>query len=516
MATARADSLTWDVTADVGRFGEAIDFFSKRVVMTRDDALAIDLDSRKRAFWIGGGLQLTQVQRIFDEIGKALESGEDYAAFRKRVLADVAIKSGHLDTVFRNATQRSYNAGRWEQMQAAKALRPYVMFDAVLDDRSSDICGTKIDGKICSIDDPFLKTNSPQRHHRCRTGLRSVRAKDAERRGITPREELDAFPPAAPGFGQIASDAPVWKPDRRKHDAKLVEELEAKEKPRKRKPKPKKPPPEHDPAHWEAEYRKPSKLAPNGYGDAAPALAWGRAMLERGLDRPPLEILAELKRLQAAGHPALKGAGFHNIERADWEGKTLRQTLTGEYSVPHFVALAEHSLTIKRGATFETFDKGTDVVEAARFFEQSLDASVTHPGVRLVRRPGRAEYNLGSKIVYLEPNGPTKTAVHELSHAIEDFDPRALRRSVAFLRARTAGQATKRLADLHPGSGYWDWEVTIPDDFISDYIGKDYKGVATEVTSMGYETMAKPFGLEDLWERDRDFLMFLLGQLAGR
>jgi SPP1 gp7 family putative phage head morphogenesis protein len=519
MRTARADSLTWDVTADVGRFGEAIDFFSKRVVMTRDEALALDLDARRRAFWIGGGLQLSQVQQVFGEIDKAIASGEDYAAFRKRVLTEVAIKPAHLDTVFRNATQRSYNAGRWEQMQAAKALRPYVMFDVVVDDRTTkDIC-LPLDGKVVSIDDPFLKAHSPQRHHRCRTGLRSLRAKDAERRGIASKEDLAGAPAAAAGFGQIPSDAPVWKPDKKTHDPKLVDALTAKEdKPPKPKRK-KKAPKTHDPAHWEPEYRKPSDLAKEGYGDAAPALAWGRAMLERGLDRPAGEVLAELRRLQKDGHPGLKGAGFADLEQLD-PAKPLRKTALAATRA-HDIALAEHSLTINRTGGFVGLDRRPDAVEAARFYNLLLDGGVTRPVVKLKRKPGRAYYDPNEKVVVLAADGSTSTAVHELAHAIEDFDARALSRSGAFLEARTVGDAPKRLRDLKPFSSYADNEITKEDRFPEAYAGKLYftptgRRYATEVTSMGYQELARPFGLEDLWEKDRDFALFLLGQLAGR
>lgn len=532
MQTARADSLTWDVTPDVGRFQEAINFFSKRVVMTADEAFALDDDSRRRAFWVGGGLQLTQVQGVFDEISKALESGEDYASFRKRLLSNVAIAPGHLDTVFRNATQRSYNAGRWEQMQAAKELRPYVMFDAVLDSRSSDICGTKIDGKIVSIDDPFLKTNSPQRHHRCRTGLRSLRAKDAERRGIAKPEELAGAPPAAKGFGLIPTDAPVWKPDPKKHDAKLVDELAAKEtKPRKAR-KPKKPPKEHDPAHWEAEYRKPSELAKNGYGDAAPSLAWGRAMLERGLDRPVGELITELERL-AKAHPdrAARDQLLSDIKTLGHypANKPLRQTTGARFYRAH-VALAEHTRAIRAGA-FDVPLPNNPAGRGAKFFyEHLLDASVQRPTrARVVMfadlpeeewRPWfdgpRAHFNPKTKKVVLTNEDAFRTAVHEFAHAIEDADMRAVARSKAFLDARTVDEP------LRSKPGYQSWEKFREDRFWVGYVGhgNGAERVAvqngTEVTSMGYEWLVTP----QTWQRfegaDRDHFLFSLGQLAGR
>jgi SPP1 gp7 family putative phage head morphogenesis protein len=506
-------SLTWLITTDVGRFSEALDAFASRVVMTRDDALALDLESRRRAFWIAGGLQLGAIQSVFNEIATALESGEDYAAFKKRI--SVAIKPAHLETVFRNATQHAYNAGRWQQMQEAKAFRPFVMFDAVMDSRSSDICGDKIDGKIVSIDDPFLRTNSPQRHHRCRTGLRSLRRADAERRGITPRDELDAFPPAAKGFGHIPTDAPLWKPDPDKHDPALRQELDAKEsKPRTPNRKAKR---EHDPAHWEKHYRQATDYAVAGYGEAAPAVAWGRAMLERGLDRPTSEVVAELRRLNTAGFPGLDASAIRYLERLPQDQPLRAKALAHRFR--GLVALSEHTRTIKTG-DFPMLTSTPALREARRFYQLALDRSVRRPSewtVALHDAPDFRAYASGAtKGVHLATNDPARIAVHEFAHALEFTDTKTLNRSIDFLTARTRGEQAKPLRDLTGNTGYGADELARKDQFFEAYVGKDYQRHATEVTSMGYEEIARSGGLERLATKDPEMLFFLLGQLGGR
>jgi SPP1 gp7 family putative phage head morphogenesis protein len=502
--------MTWTVTADVGEFAEAVDWFLARAVVTKGEALRLDDDARQRAFWIGAGLQLDQVQSVFDEIGKALKNGEPFEEWRKRVRG-VLQNDAHALTVFRNATQRAYSAGRWRQMHDPDVLaaRPFGMFDAVLDSRSSEIC-PPLDGTILPLDHEFFKTHVPPLHHRCRSGIRSLRKSDAEQRGITTVPPIVDKPD---GFGLAPDAQPVWKPDPRKHDPALIRELDKKS----RKPRAKKAkaaPRIHDPKFWEAELE-------GQYGEAAPAVAWGRAMFERGLDRSAIEVATELERLKAAGVPGLAKERFDAMKalgNQPLRNTTFANTADGKA----FVALAEHSLTIKRGGFEVLRAAGTGfdypaTRDAAKFYGELLDRSVARPsGWTLeVDRGARAYASPAARKIVLSDIRAAETAVHELAHAIEFSDARALARSRAFLKARAGNAQPKKLREL-TGFAYGDQEVAWEDKFINPYVGKDYGDRATEITSVGYEQMASPFGLGGLAGKDLDMLHFLLGQLAGR
>src|SRR5690606_34072074 len=104
--------MGWAVTADVERFDEAVDWFLARTVITGDVARSLDDRLKVEAFWVGGGLQLSQIQRVFDKIAEAATTGESFEEWRKRVRNELT-NDAHAETVFRNAIQRQYNAGRW-------------------------------------------------------------------------------------------------------------------------------------------------------------------------------------------------------------------------------------------------------------------------------------------------------------------------------------------------------------------------------------------------------------------
>ena len=75
-----------------------------------------------------------------------------------------------------------------------------------------------------------------------------------------------------------------------------------------------------------------------------------------------------------------------------------------------------------------------------------------------------------------------ETAIHELGHRFERAVPAIKEMEKLFYERRTKGETLQWL-----GSGYRHDEKSRKDDFISPYMGKDYKGTAYELVSMGFE-----------------------------
>jgi SPP1 gp7 family putative phage head morphogenesis protein len=228
--------MAWKVTADVERYDEALSHFLGRTVLTDEQRKAIPEEARQNAFWVAGPLQADQVQHVFDEIERAIEKGESFADWRKRV-RDELTNDAHAETVFRNATQSAYNAGRYAQMMEPSVLRfrPYGIVDAILDDRTTGYCET-VDGTLLPLDDPWWDTHYFPAHHRCRTSVRNLRRSEAERRGITTTAPTVS---PAPGWGLSPKVAQPYRPDPSRYDTGIAEELRAKE--------PVQPPPEETP-----------------------------------------------------------------------------------------------------------------------------------------------------------------------------------------------------------------------------------------------------------------------------
>jgi SPP1 gp7 family putative phage head morphogenesis protein len=207
----------WNVSSNPQKFESAIAWFRARVPMTRDEWQKLTLRNRRKAFTIGGVAQMDIVNDVYSEIANALEKGEHLEDFQKRITEKLMTvwdskkkASARAQTIIRNAHQSAYSAGRFEQMTkpAVTKARPYWMFDGVLDRRQGEICRERND-IIRRFDDPWWRMNYPPLHHRCRSGVRTLTARQALERGI---KELPKLPKPTRGFGLIPTEN-EWQPD---------------------------------------------------------------------------------------------------------------------------------------------------------------------------------------------------------------------------------------------------------------------------------------------------------------
>ena len=98
-----------------------------------------------------------------------------------------------------------------------------------------------------------------------------------------------------------------------------------------------------------------------------------------------------------------------------------------------------------------------------------------------------------------------ETAFHELGHRFEHTVPKIRELERAFYKRRTDGEELKWL-----GRGYAKSEKTRRDNFLSDYMGKDYGGNAFELVSMGFQyAFNDPVRLA----KDKDMQEWILGML---
>gem|GEM_PF-7021647 len=420
---------------------------------------------------------------------------------------------------------------------------------------NSDIC-RNLDGTIKRHDDEFWLTHCCPMHHRCRSSLRSLRTKEALERGVTQgipegTDAQDGFGKAPPLRGdddnlepkQSRFDPEVWEEFKKRQTVMLGELSEANaaaETARIIRDR-------QDPNHWLEADRKL-------YGDAAPAVSWGRAMEHRGLEMSPKDALAEHRKLVRAGAKSApefeasirkvldaQGVSDRDIDSA-LSTKTLRELVLHADAEDMFIesanirgasALVGHSTSIERSKGAAEFDEiiattwGTQtqvqLEEAAakmtRFFDAFADASVKHPaGVLLqpfrgVDMRSRGGYTTGQ----IDPGpGQLRNLVHEWAHGLDDVNPDLAARALAFRTARTRGEPLKPMDKMLKSTAFVG-ESGLEDQFYTPYMGKVYDGGMsdiTEVTTMAIEAIVRePVGR--MVAIDPATLYFALGQLAG-
>lgn len=224
--------MAWAVSAEPSEFDEAIAWFRSRVPVTDDEYNALSASAKTRAFHLASVNELQVVQTVFKEIERAIAEGLPLETFQASVSEKLGaahrLNGYHLETVFRNGTQDAYNAGRWEQLTSldVSSTRPYWMYDAVLDDRTTPLCKS-LDGTIKAHDDPYWLTHCPPLHHRCRGGIRALRRSEADRRGITVGDPQTVGEPGQ-GFGlapPLRTELPM--PDRTQVDNDVLSVFDA-------------------------------------------------------------------------------------------------------------------------------------------------------------------------------------------------------------------------------------------------------------------------------------------------
>lgn len=215
--------MGWAATADPERFDEAVEWFAARIPLTADMAAELAQYSRTRAFTISGVAQLDIVQQVYDSLLDAIGKGTPLDEWKDAIeekLTNAWGKrdSARLETIYRNSTQQALNAGRWREQNRPdiKALRPYGLFDAIDDGRTSEICKHWSD-VVLPLDEFARRNAVPQLHHRCRSQIRNISEREAKRRGIT------TDPPtikADDGFGEPPTES-EFEPDAAKYATEL-------------------------------------------------------------------------------------------------------------------------------------------------------------------------------------------------------------------------------------------------------------------------------------------------------
>lgn len=197
-------------------FEEALTYAKKRkIVLPQDFYDSKNKDIRSQLMTVSNLNALAQIQQVTASLEQALKDGDTFENWKKRALQNpelAALPPDRLETIFRNYIQTAYNSGRFSQFQANKMAVPYLMYSAINDARTTDICRAR-NGIIRKVDDPFWNGNSPMMHHRCRSTLISLTASQAKSRSgkDTGLNQPESDIPAADGWGKLPNTENIRK-----------------------------------------------------------------------------------------------------------------------------------------------------------------------------------------------------------------------------------------------------------------------------------------------------------------
>lgn len=224
--------MTWPSV----EFREARAWLERRSVTSRPTREQIEAGAAAEAFWMSDVALLSVVSDVYESIETAVRTGESFESWRAGVIEalranypedmSTAEVDRRVELVFRNNVQRAYGAGRYQQAQepAVRLARPYFMYDAILDGRTTELC-RGLNGTIRRQDDPFWDTHTPPLHHACRSGLRTLSQRQVDARGgetLAPHAE-----PVPAGFGARPGTEAPYRPPADRYPPPLSAALQA-------------------------------------------------------------------------------------------------------------------------------------------------------------------------------------------------------------------------------------------------------------------------------------------------
>lgn len=160
-------------TDPVRPFPEAVEYFQSRRPLTRARWDRLQDTAKQRAFTVARAASVQSIAKIQRIAAKHIAEGKGVRDWRKAIRAEgYAWTDNYSSTVYRNAVQRSYAAGRYMHMTQAHVLaaRPFWQVLAVKDVRTRPT-HRAVDGMILRADDPNWRDQAPPFGHQCRCRL---------------------------------------------------------------------------------------------------------------------------------------------------------------------------------------------------------------------------------------------------------------------------------------------------------------------------------------------------------
>ncbi len=137
-------------------FEEAVAAFLARGVVSQAEFEQMSAIMRAKSWTVANVFAADQVQLIYDTLAAAVAKGGTYREF-EQATRDILTSPWHRETVFRTNVLSAYGGGHWEQAQATKDSRPYVIYRDTGDGRVRS--WHRLGGLVMPLDHPFVRSH---------------------------------------------------------------------------------------------------------------------------------------------------------------------------------------------------------------------------------------------------------------------------------------------------------------------------------------------------------------------
>ena len=178
-------------------FREAIDYFTAKVKLPTNAWTDLWQEQHTKAFVVAGAVKRELLEDFNTAIASALKNGTTLADFRKD-FDSIVKKHGwtykgnrgwRSRVIFETNMRTAYAAGRWQQIERTKKLRPYLEYVDAGDDRVRPK-HRAWNGLVYPVDHEFWLTHYPPNDWGCRCRVKTLSERDVRKRGLTISKEM--------------------------------------------------------------------------------------------------------------------------------------------------------------------------------------------------------------------------------------------------------------------------------------------------------------------------------------
>jgi len=195
---------------------EAIRFFEqktgRRITWSYRDMAA---EEHLKAFTVAKMVDTGLLNDTYDALLQALREGQTFEQFRANIepkmrakgwwgRVTVTLPNGtphviqlgsvhRLRRIFRTNITQALSIGQWERIQRQKAIRPWLLYQGILDSRIRPQ-HRLWHGTLLPVDHPWWDTHFPPNGYNCRCSVVQLSDGDIRRRGLTPTTDPDDTP----------------------------------------------------------------------------------------------------------------------------------------------------------------------------------------------------------------------------------------------------------------------------------------------------------------------------------
>ena len=194
----------------IGRFDlapeKAIEYFTSKGLRPTFSWLDMIGEEHDAAFTVAKMMDADLLKTVQERLTLALEQGSTLEDFKRELIptlqesgwwgkkdvidpkTGLVIKAqlgsaSRLETIFRSNLQSAYAVGRWDMIERNKQYAPYLMYDAV-DDNRTRAAHAKLDEVVRPVDDAFWSSHYPPLGYNCRCSVVQMSAEDLSGYGL--------------------------------------------------------------------------------------------------------------------------------------------------------------------------------------------------------------------------------------------------------------------------------------------------------------------------------------------